>query len=341
MHLKRESIMIRKCVGCGLELQSDDKNLAGYVTLKRLEDADYCERCFKVIHYGEAKVIDTKLDIDDFINKVSNNRCPVIYLLDVITLSHETLNIIKKIKNDLYLVITKRDLLPKSVKDKKIINYVSKDIDNLKYVVFVSSTKKWNIDLLYNKLVKDGVKKCYVLGHTNSGKSSLINSLLEYKGKNALITTSPVPNTTLEVMNIKLDENLTIIDTPGFVNNHAIVNFMDINKYKNVIPRKEIKPKIYRLKPGFMIIIEDIIRIENNSLDNVQMIFYLKNELVYRKMKIVTSNDLKILFRKDYSVSESEDLVIEGLGFIKFPRGGNITIYHLDEKVISKREKLV
>ncbi len=341
MLLKRENIMTKKCIGCGLILQSEDKTKPGYIIEKKLESANYCERCFKVIHYGEAKVIEKKVDTIEFIKKINSTKIPVIYLLDITCISLETLMPLKLIKNDVYLVLTKRDLIPKSVKDNKIIEYLKEKIKNIKDIIIVSNTKKWSIEKLYKKLLQEKVKKCYVLGHTNSGKSSLINSLLELKGQKSYITTSLVPNTTEEVMNIKLDEELTIIDTPGFINTKSIVNFMDINKYKNLIPKKEIKPKIYNLRPGFMIIIEEFIRIENNSKDTIQMIFYLKNELKYRKMKISTSNDLKILLKQNISIENKEDLVIEGLGFIKFPKSSNISIYILDEKIISKREKLI
>ena len=39
MPLKRENIMIRKCIGCGLELQSIDKLKPGYVVEKKLDSA--------------------------------------------------------------------------------------------------------------------------------------------------------------------------------------------------------------------------------------------------------------------------------------------------------------
>lgn len=338
---KKDNTMTRKCIGCGLDLQSSDKLLPGYVVKEKLNDASYCERCFKVIHYGVSKVIDKKIDTINFLNEINKSKLPIIYLVDITCITDETLEPLKYIKNKIYLVLTKRDLLPKSVKDSKLISYNQSKVGKIEKILIISNTKKWNIDELYKTLIKDKVHECYCLGYTNSGKSSLINSLLETKGKKAYITTSIVPNTTEEVMNIELDKNLKLIDTPGFINSKSIVNFIGINAYKKLIPKKEIKPKIYNLKPGFMIIIEDFIRIENNSSNNIQMVFYLKNELKYRKMKVTTSNDLKILSRQNINIKNGEDLVIEGLGFIKFPNDGELTIYTLDGKILSKREKLI
>ena len=44
--------MTKKCVGCGITLQSKDINNLGYVPKEKENDAKYCERCFKLIHYN-------------------------------------------------------------------------------------------------------------------------------------------------------------------------------------------------------------------------------------------------------------------------------------------------
>lgn len=332
--------MIKKCIGCGSILQTENKNKEGYIKESVYEKSEYCERCFKIIHYGECTVIEKKIDIMSFLDTIDKN-IPVIYLLDLTCISDITIEPLKKIKNKIYLVLTKRDLLPKSVKDKKLINYIKENYINIEDIFIVSSEKMLNIELLYNKLIKDKVSACYLLGHTNSGKSSLLNSLLKLKGKNGKITTSIVPNTTTELINIKLDNELTLIDTPGFINENSIVNFISIKEYKNIIQKKEIKPKIYHLRPNFMIIIDNLIRIENTSDNIVSLIFYLKNELNYKKMKITTSEELKIHEKLNMVINKNEDIVIEGLGFIKVPNYSEVTVYVIDKRVISKRNKMI
>lgn len=42
-----------------------------------------------------------------------------------------------------------------------------------------------------------------------------------------VITTSSLPNTTLEDINIKL-KDITLIDTPGFVSENNICNYIEI-----------------------------------------------------------------------------------------------------------------
>ena len=44
--------MTKKCIGCGIELQTEDIKSEGYVDNI---DKDVCERCFKLKNYGQYK----------------------------------------------------------------------------------------------------------------------------------------------------------------------------------------------------------------------------------------------------------------------------------------------
>ena len=51
--------MSKKCLGCGAIMQYENKNEIGYINEKKYIDAKYCERCFKLINYGEYKEVVT------------------------------------------------------------------------------------------------------------------------------------------------------------------------------------------------------------------------------------------------------------------------------------------
>ncbi len=332
--------MTRKCTGCGSILQTTEKGMEGYVNEKVYNEAKYCERCFKVIHYGEASIIDKEVDKDAIIKKVNRTHHPVIYIASLLTFNSKCLDVIKNIKTKVYLVLTKRDLLPKSVKDKKIIDY-AKNITGINDIFVVSGKSGKNVDKLIKTLTKDEVKKAYFLGLSNSGKSTLINRILLEFGIKGGITTSVVPNTTTELININVGSDLTLIDTPGLMNSSSIVNYIDVNIYKKYIPKKEIKPKIYNLKKGFMLIIDDIIRIENNNSEMLHFVFYLNNDLKYKKLRVERSEELKILNKVNLTLEKDKDIILSGLGFIKVLSDGEITMYLPSEKIISKRDKLI
>ena len=68
--------------------------------------------------------------------------------------------------------------------------------------------KKVNINKILKIMDDLSLKKAYVLGCTNAGKSTLINTMLN----NPTITTSRVPNTTLDFINLYIEDNCLYIN---------------------------------------------------------------------------------------------------------------------------------
>ncbi len=331
--------MNKVCIGCGSKLQTLDKNKEGYINPKVYEKATLCERCFKIKYYGEAYVTDNPKDKTSLIKMINDSKKSVVYLVDTLTISKETLSVIDSLSNKVYLVLTKRDLLPKSVKNSKLKEYIS-NLTLIKDVFVISALKNNGVTELYNELIKNNEKSVYVIGYTSSGKSTFINKLLTLNGKSGNITTSSLPNTTLECINIKLNDKLTLIDTPGFVSENSSYNFIDVDIYKKLLPKSVIKPKVYTIKKDFMIILGDILRIENNSNEDVNLVFYFKNEIKLNKMRSIRNELLKDKDKLDVKVSD-KDIILEGLGYIKVVGYANLTMYTLNKKMISVRNKMI
>lgn len=331
--------MNKVCIGCGSKFQTLDKNKEGYINPKVYEKATLCERCFKIKYYGEAYVTDNPKDKTSLIKMINDSKKSVVYLVDTLTISKETLSVIDSLSNKVYLVLTKRDLLPKSVKNSKLKEYIS-NLTLIKDVFVISALKNNGVTELYNELIKNNEKSVYVIGYTSSGKSTFINKLLTLNGKSGNITTSSLPNTTLECINIKLNDKLTLIDTPGFVSENSSYNFIDIDIYKKMLPKSVIKPKVYTIKKDFMIILGDILRIENNSDNDVNLVFYFKNEIKLNKMRSIRNELLKDKDKLDVKVSD-KDIILEGLGYIKVVGYANLTMYTLNKKMISVRNKMI
>ncbi len=331
--------MNKVCIGCGSKFQTLDKNKEGYINPKVYEKATLCERCFKIKYYGEAYVTDNPKDKTSLIKMINDSKKSVVYLVDTLTISKETLSVIDSLSNKVYLVLTKRDLLPKSVKNSKLKEYIS-NLTLIKDVFVISALKNNGVTELYNELIKNNEKSVYVIGYTSSGKSTFINKLLTLNGKSGNITTSSLPNTTLECINIKLNDKLTLIDTPGFVSENSSYNFIDVDIYKKLLPKSVIKPKVYTIKKDFMIILGDILRIENNSNEDVNLVFYFKNEIKLNKMRSIRNKLLKDKDKLDVKVSD-KDIILEGLGYIKVVGYANLTMYTLNKKMISVRNKMI
>ncbi|HPF82905.1 MAG TPA: 50S ribosome-binding GTPase [Bacilli bacterium] len=327
--------MNKKCVGCGALLQDTDISLDGYTSNI---DNKLCERCFKIKNYGEYKNVIK--DNNNFINilKSINENDLVILVMDLLNLPKDLSLIKENIKSNILVVLTKRDILPKVLYEEKLLNY----IDNYKisYVdkIIVSSNKNYNFDNLIDKIKKyNKTKKVYVVGYTNAGKSTLINKIIyNYSDNKPEITTSMLPSTTLNSIEIKFDDNTTFIDTPGLLNEGSIENYVDVNMLKNINPKNSIKPITYQIKSRQYIVMENILKLEvsNNDIN----IFVSNNLKIDRFYK---DKDIKDLVYEEVLVNNSEDLVIPGLGFIKFNKRETVRIAILPNVKVYTRKSLI
>ena len=226
------------------------------------------------------------------------------------------------------------------MKEKKIISYVKENVYDTDNIMCISSYKNYNIDAFLDKINKDNVKRLYIVGFTNSGKSTFINHILTSNLKNPTITTSAIPNTTASFITIKLNKNLTIVDTPGFIDDDAIYNFVEYNKTLKFYPKKEIRVKTFQVRPAYAIVVNDILRIENVGNKFNSFSFYMSDNLRYEKVKS-KNEKLTILPNKIIEVTEPTDILINGLGFVRITKPGIIKIYALDNKLISYRKSMI
>ena len=241
------------------------------------------------------------------------------------------------------LVLNKRDVLPKSVKDDKLIAYLKKfDID-FQDIIVVSCLKNYNIDELMAMIKKYKTSKnVYVVGNTNVGKSSLINKLIknysEYEGE---LTISPMPSTTLNKISIKLSDDLKIIDTPGLVNRGNIINYVDNSMLKKINPKKEIKPKTYQIKEGQCLVIGDLFRIDYVAGEKNSFTLFVSNDLKVKRYNMYKCELLKNLSKTTYDIGYHKDLVIDGLGFIKIVSKAKVDVYVDINVNVFERESLI
>lgn len=325
---------MNKCLGCGSTLQSENQEKEGYV--KELTSA-YCERCFRIKNYGDYKFIaKSNTEFVEILKDVNKTKDLVLLVVDIFNLPENFEFITKYITNPILLVLTKWDVMP-NVYEQKILDYMDKYNLNLCDKIIVSSNKNYNMDVLIDKIkLYQKSKNVYVVGYTNAGKSSLINKLIyDYSENTPTITTSLVPSTTLNSIEVKLDSSLTLIDTPGLLFDSSIDNFVDINMLKKITPRKKIKPITYQVKSFQTIMIEDILALELSN-NNINMYFSsdLKIERYYKKRKI----DLEA---KVIEVAENTDVVISGLGFIKFTKKEKIVLYVIPKTHVFTRTSLI
>ncbi len=324
--------MSKKCLGCGVELQDENITKEGYTT--NIEN-DICMRCFRLKNYGEYQTVTkSNEEYENILKEIGKTKDLVIYVTDILNIEEDLSYIKELLPNNLLLVINKKDVIPKSVKDSKLIEYFKQKYNIFNDVVIISSIKNYNIDYLLKRIkFFQTTKKVYVVGHTNAGKSTLINKLIKnYSDKTQELTISPLPSTTLNTITIEINDYLTIVDTPGLVDNASLTNYVDSNVLKKINPRKEIKPKTYQLKKGQSIIIEDLFRLDYIEGEKNSFTIYVSNDLKIKRIIKDRHKYLYDLYKTTYDLAFNKDLVIKGLGFIKITGRGKIDIY-LDQKV--------
>lgn len=322
----------KECLGCGAILQDKDKNQEGYT--ENLEN-ELCQRCFRMKNYGEYKIVSkSNEEYMEILKQVGNTGDLVLLILDLTSLD-ENLDDFKPIqKNPTILVLNKRDALPKSINNNKLISYFKERYPFLCDIMVTSSKNNNGMDALYHSIKKHQTSKnVYVVGHTNVGKSSFINKMIQnYSMSSRELTISPLPSTTLNKMEIELDETLTFIDTPGLVSRGNISNYVKPSALKKLQSKKEMKPHTFQIKEGECLIIDEFMRVDYIEGKKNSFTCYTANAITIRKMNAEKQTRMKELEKRTYQIGKKEDLVIEGLGWIKIVDSGKIDIY-IDSKI--------
>ena len=244
-----------KCIGCGATIQTENPKEIGYTPKSSVEKMEnqiiYCQRCFKLKHYNEVQ--DVSLTSDDFLKilqRVGETDALVINIVDIFDFSGSMVaGISRHINgNDILLVGNKVDLLPKSVNKTKLNHWMRRSLKEMGLkpldVALVSAAKGLGIDELMEMIEKYRKgRDVYIVGCTNVGKSTLVNRIIKRftEEREDIITTSHFPGTTLDIIEIPLDDFTSIIDTPGIINEHQLAHYVTPKVLKEITPKKEIK----------------------------------------------------------------------------------------------------
>lgn len=325
---------MKRCNGCGSVLQCNDVNGEGYTwDISK----DICSRCFRLVNYGEYKVV--VKDNEDYLKVLEeiDDEDLVVYVSSLINLNMDYIDSFKRV----LLVLTKRDVLPKSVVDSKIVNYVERRVKNLIGIEVISSVKNYNLDSLFGKIKKENKSsKVYFVGNTNSGKSTLVNKLVcNYFGKECQVAVSMYPSTTLDKVSIKLGEE-EFIDTPGLIDQGSIINYIDSKMLKMITPKKEIKPLTYQLSGKGTLLIANLVRLEYECFSKNSMTVYINNGIAVKKINDKRT-DLLEGEVSSFTLGDNKDIVITDLGFLKFVKKIKLKVYTYKGVRVYERDNLI
>lgn len=341
------------CIGCGAEIQTTNPKEPGYTPQsaveKGLDSGElYCQRCFKLRHYNEIQPV--SISDDDFLellSKIGKTDSLVVYVVDIFDVNGSIIPGIQRFVGDnpIMVVGNKVDLLPSSFKRTKVKDWLRQMVNKagIKPVDIELASAKTNqsVDNLLDAINKyEKNRDVYVVGVTNVGKSTLINQIIhQSSGEKQLITTSKFPGTTLDMIKIPLDNGHYLIDTPGIIHESQMAHYLSPKDLKYVSPQKTIKPRSYQLNEGQTLFLGALGRFDYIKGSKAGFVVYADNNLMIHRTKLENADDffekhagellnppigkenVIPLQRHEFKITDTSDLVIEGLGWITVPKG--------------------
>lgn len=318
------------CKGCGITLQYTDATKPGYTPKK---DSAYCQRCFRIMHYDDLVFsLREAIDKNEVIQTIHELPGKFLWIIDLYDFESSMIPELEDEfqKRDVFVVCTKRDLLPKSVKEDKLKQFVLQELKqrHIKPKELCILSLRESVEDLKERIHQFSKgEDILVVGRANVGKSTLINRLLQRKD----LTSSRYPGTTQACQKMEID-GITYIDTPGIeIENNMIMKVKE-EDLVSILPMKEISPRIFQIHEDQTFIIGGLAIIDLQTHEEASIVFYQKNELKIHRCKperkqanwqqhygeefvpIPMNKDfITVIREKEYA---KEDVVIAGLGFL-------------------------
>jgi len=301
---------------------------------------------------------------------IAKKRCLVVCLVDIFDFHGSLLYNLGRVvgRNPLLVAANKADLLPSDVSEIRVKSWIKHELD----AIGVKDTNTRNIFLVSCKtglgilpLVKEMKKMArmqrrdlYVVGAANVGKSTFINKLMETgkvggskdkkqkkksAKKNELVTTSALPGTTLDLIEVDLGDKVSLFDTPGLIIPHQITTLLNTEELKTVIPQKKVNHVTLRVAEGKSVLIGGLVRLDLVEGRPFLFTFYVSNdvklhqtstdkadefverhigELIYPPFSAERLKEIGPMVSREFDIhgqgwkTSSVDIVISGLGWI-------------------------
>lgn len=362
MNSMNETRRPEKCSGCGIKLQTTDKDLPGYIPEAAFErEPVICQRCFRIKNYNEASSV--SVDQDEFLHLLSGvgeKNALVIHIVDLFDFEGSLISGLQRFvgSNPVILAVNKSDLLPKVTNWNKLRNWMQQRCKEqglrTAEIVLCSAKRSQGFDRLLEAVTGlRGQRDVYVVGATNVGKSTLINRLIsDYSDLEQELTTSRYPGTTLDTVKIPLDDGRYIIDTPGIVYPWRYSELVERKDLGAVMPENPLKPAVYQLNEGQSLFFGGLGRFDFVKGERQSFTCYISGTLKIHRTKLeradslyqehrggllsppVTADMDKLpqWQRHEFRIGRNSqtDLFISGLGWIKVNgTGGAVVAVHV------------
>lgn len=321
---------MRKCKGCGIQIQNENPNQLGYSPKL---NSEYCQRCFRLMHYDDLQY-SMKQGIDPQLVLESIEKKPgiILWVVDLFDFEASMIEGLNRhlINRNIIMVVTKRDLLPDTISNEKIGRFIFERLKAYQISInglIVTGKGIDNKQDIFAALEKYETKDIIVMGKANVGKSTLLNQL---SNENKL-TTSRYPGTTLDLIDVMID-GYHFIDTPGIEVKKSMLMAVDEKYIKAITPLTKIKPMVFQLHDDQAFILGGLLIIKLYGCEHANVVFYMANQLKIHRTKLENVDEqwkkhlgklyVPTTINKEYTKVNTNkrfdkmDIVIDGLGWI-------------------------
>jgi len=275
----------------------------------------------------------------DLLTPIREKTAVIIALVDLFDFSGSVLPELDSIAGDnpVILAANKADLLPSKMGQVRAENWVRRELEYLGIkslaniggaVRLVSCKTGFGLSAMMTKareLAEEMECDIYVVGAANAGKSTMINHILEknaekkqkfHKKKRAgnansrkgVVTTSPLPGTTLKFIKVDIGSGKSLYDTPGLLVPGTLTQLLTPEELKMVVPKKQVEPITFRVESGKCVLVGGLARIEVIG-DSKPFLF-----------TFFVANDIKL---HPTSVKKADDFIAQHAGELLTPPLGD------------------
>ena len=366
---------VLRCYHCGAILQCEKPNEKGYIIPESLNRATpiqiiYCDKCFETMKAFNNSELDQNVDKEvlKILEDAFATDAYIIWVVDLFSfngmLNSEIANRVKKL--NVSVIGTKRDLFPSNVKDESLIAYLDERFSEYgikaKTIRLVDIANKMDAKALIDAM--NNARKghdVYMIGNLTSGKTSLINKAMKgFENKTSRqIRTIKYPGTHVDVLEIPLSRSSFFYELPGLSQDTSIVNKLERDVVKQIVPKKDIKVTNRNMVPGDALMVGSLAAFEMIKGKATAFKFYAAEGVETKKVSIkklddaIKENNMRRSVRPvserlvsfhDYDMFEFamendkkwHDISIEGLGWLSFVSQGQIIRVRLPKGVALK-----
>ncbi len=249
----------------------------GIDLVKMADKKIICKRCHGLQNYGEVpeslrpgwteEPLMSQETFRELLLPIKEKNAVIIALVDLFDFSGSVLPELDAIAGDnpVLIAANKVDLLPSKMGFTRAENWVRRELEYLGVesianiggaIRLVSCKTGFGLSQLLDKARSLAEKldcDIYVVGAANAGKSTLLNHILRKNddhsklkknragnsnARKGMVTTSPLPGTTLKFIKADLGDGRALYDTPGLLVPGTLTQLLTPAELKMVVPKK-------------------------------------------------------------------------------------------------------